>query len=286
MSGGYSSVTGMRALGMHAFRLRTICVVTLLVLGAAGGFAAEIHGIFVIDTSDASIGQSVEKDMDNVIDFLEKVSQQTGMALNTYRVIGSDMTRENVARQVQDLQPNPDDMVMFYYSGHGFRTESADTKYPFISLNDSSVDAYWVLEELYGKRPRFTMVVIDSCNNILPDSYTPPPIERKSVPGVNVAANYRALFVESEGAIITSSSVPGQYSMALQDGGAYTLELLRSIELAAQGNNPSWEGIMSAASQPIVFGGGTRQDPQFDILPANVELSGDMFAAPVEDPAE
>ena len=240
--------------------------------------AANIHVIFAIDTDDPYIGDSVRKDMNSVEEMLSDAADRADMGFFVQRFIDEEMTTDNVARAVRELEPDPNDMVVFYYSGHGFRTGSADTKYPFLSMEGADdLELYWVFEQLYSKNPRLLITMADACNNIIPDEYTPDDPDEKSRVEGNVTNNYRALFREASGAIIASSSIAGQYSQALQDGGAFTLEWLASIREAAASTSPTWPAIMDDADEPILFFGGDRQDPQFDFVERGVALSEELF---------
>ncbi len=239
--------------------------------------AADIHVIFAIDTDDPYIGDSVRKDMSSVEEMLRDAANRSDMGFFVERFIDENMTTDNVAAAVRALEPDPDDMVVFYYSGHGFRTGSADTKYPFLSMDGDDLELYWVFEQLYNKNPRLLIAMADACNNIIPDEYTPDDPDEKSRVEGNVTNNYRALFREASGAIIASSSVPGQYSQALPDGGAFTLEWLASIREVASSSNPTWPAIMDGSDEPILFYGGDRQDPQFDYIERGVRLTEALF---------
>lgn len=256
--------------------------VLLLVIAAIVGvvpvFAADVHAIFVIDTDDPNIGDSVRKDMENVEAMLRDAAGRTNMGISVQRFIDRNMTTDRVAAAVRGLDPGPDDMVVFYYSGHGFRTRLGETRYPALSMEGSpDLELYWVFEELYNKDPRLLIVMADACNNILPDSMQPSAPEEKSRVEANVTDNYRALFREASGAVIASSSIPGQYSQALSSGGAYTLEWLAAIQEGLTQPGPNWPDIMSASVEPILFYGGDRQDPQFNFVERGIALRDDMF---------
>ncbi len=166
-------------------------------------------------------------------------------------------------------------MILFYYSGHGFRRSATPTNWPMLAIPGSGgVDYSQILTELTAKNARFTMAMADACN-----SY----IDRGAAPTMNFRAfnepnpqNYRKLFLEARGRLFATSSKPGQYSYALTEGGAFTVEFLKALRSEINGQQAaSWDRIMRAAGRRI-GGGSSFQDPIY-------ELAVGAAPAPVAD---
>ncbi len=81
----------------------------------------KIHFIVVANTEDARIGSSVKKDVNNVYSEMKDVSVFLGIPLDYVLVSGADFGKKGVETALGNLKPGNNDVVMFYYSGHGFR---------------------------------------------------------------------------------------------------------------------------------------------------------------------
>jgi hypothetical protein len=69
--------------------------------------------------------------------------------------------------------------------------------------------------------------------------------------------------LKGKGAIIASSSSPGEYSVGTASGGLYTNQFLSALRQSASETNPDWNRLMRTASKTISYQGGSkRQRPQ------------------------
>lgn len=258
-------------------------LILALVFSAVNGFSETIHGIIVATTLDESIGDSVAKDRDLLTKELEKVSRLTEMELNLKIIDGNRVRKEVLAKAVLDLNPAPEDVVFFYFSGHGFRTDSKESQWPnMVMYDDESLDLYWIFQALNNKKPRMLFTFSDSCNNVLPDEYAPtPPALRAS--RVMEKEGYVRLFKEYSGSIIASSSIPGEYSMGYSNGGAYTTQFLDVLHTLVKSGTPSWTMVMDKSISPIDYGSGT-QHPQYRT--ANLKLLNGEAESNTLDPID
>lgn len=248
---------------IHSLILKVI--LTLLIGSPA--FPATMHVIFVINTADKGIG--CENDLKNWESLIPEIRTHTGLKIETHYLKDSKWSDSDVTREISQLKPAPDDVVLFYYSGHGFRfQEGQKDEWPWLALQDSSKSLYSVYSSLYQKKARLLLVIADCCNSYCPGS--PPKVEAKAkVADGIISENYKNLFVTGKGAVLASGCIPGQYSWGGDpDGGAFTSTLLKNIRLSVRGEKSTWKQIFDESNKLLVGG---KQQPQYkmDIDPGN-----------------
>jgi hypothetical protein len=256
--------------------LKTRSVTALLgmvfVIAAAMGplsiEAAALHAIIVADTTDSSIGNSTAMDMQNIQLEMQRIRQYTGLDLKETLIRGNQALPEKVFEQINHLQIDEDDVVIFYFSGHGYRTPGkGDSPWPnlYFSRVEKGIDFDLIGQKLETYNPRFLMVIADACNNIISDEYAPP-LVRKMIfmrtPEQSLEENYRKLFLDFKGVVMMTSSKAGEYSWGTNRGGLFTLALLQNLANEVKfSSDPSWYTILDKAAVQVQ----KNQHPDFRI---------------------
>lgn len=237
----------------------------LLLVLSFNSYSQSLYAIIVGDTLDDTIGASVASDVRNLKAFLNDVSMNTGMRLYLSEIIGNSLTVDSITSTIKNLSVGSNDFVFFYYTGHGYRTQSKASRFPNMVFQEgnAALDIEWVNARLLEKKARFVFTVADSCNVIFDDLYAPP--EPKVRFSGDTKAAYTKLFKEAKGSVIASSSVPGEPSQGYTNGGAYSLALLNSLKNRLKSKDASWQDVFTDASAKIDFGSGLVQNPQFDL---------------------
>lgn len=233
----------------------------LIALLGADAFSATMHAIFVINTEDKGIG--CEYDMKNWASFLPEIKKYSGITIATHYLKDKNWSEAAVNKKIAQIKPAADDVVLFYYSGHGFRFQQGQKdQWPYLALQEGVKSLQSIYLELYKKNPRLLIVVSDCCNSFCPGS--PPKVQaRGAVSEATITENYKNLFLKSKGSIIASGCTPGQYSYGgAPDGGAYTSTLIKNIKLSVRGENSSWKQIFETSNQALVGG---KQQPQYKL---------------------
>ncbi len=223
--------------------------------------AATLHAIIVADTNDYSIGDSTKQDLHNLENLVKLISQQTGLTLQSVSLEGEQFSQERVESALNNLRVAKEDVVIFYYSGHGERALDKTTRWPSLALNKSGAKAGQlfdfdnIIEHLQQQGPRLLLAIADACNNVVP-----PPKDH----GVPKVGEYRELFLNYQGHLIFASSKPGQKSAGTLEGGLFTNAWLASLN-----SETTWERIIKRSTGQIAIGEGKVQTPQviFDIKP-------------------
>lgn len=211
--------------------------------------SAKLHAILVADTKDLNIGSDI--DLGNMKELLITIQQHTGLTLEQYSIAGNAFTSDNVNNTLTQLSVQPEDMVIFYYSGHG--SNLGNSRWPSLKLSDQFLDFDQVTQTLENKNPRLLISIADACNNFIDESSNTP--TRQVIKTTPKADNYRQLFLNYRGKIKASAAKHGQFAAgSSSEGGKYTNAFLNSLnkELASA-DKPSWHTVMKRAESPIRF---------------------------------
>lgn len=247
------------------FKLSLIFVTLLFITMKLN--AGTIHFFMVIDRSDATIGAATDARL--IKPFVEAIAEVTGMTLLVHEY---DRYANNIATDLSSLQPAIDDVVWFYYSGHG--SNSGDG-WPQFNNSQQKYPATNIYDLLKAKRARLNITMFDACNiGQTIDAwgrtiYTP---SNKMI----------TLFKTAKGNLLLSSATDGNFSYGSpQTGGFMTssfMEAITTIEYIANetpaalwarvltltktktnercrearvvAQNPKWRGELNSAAAP------------------------------------
>ena len=195
-----------------------------------------IHWLTFIDTTDPNVGQIDVYGRQMLyryfIDEVNAALSQKGYRSDIQDFYGIQVSPDNCKDAVEELEiTHPEDIIVFYYIGHGGRPSAEDDDYvddhpyPQMCLAQHNPDKYipleWVDKQLSSKGARLSVTIGMCCNN-LSDNIT-----TKDEPDFspNYGATYMSgnkiqriqeLFLNMEGHIIATSASPKQTSGCFQ----------------------------------------------------------------------
>lgn len=261
-----------------------ICLLFLFsipVMGNTNPGEVTLHMIIFADTEDDSIGKSCAVDYDNMEGLAEFIADNSDLNLKTYYHKAAASKKSELLNTLDNLQVGTNDVVFFYYSGHGYRTTNSESPYPRLyvlddtfSQNDQGVAVEEVRTKISAKNPRLSLVMVDACNSMLDMKE---PITGVSGEG-NLAAQLRRLFIEAEGEIVLCGSEAGDgmndsgnytgYSWSNpKDGGFLSLNFRLAFVKALRSDTPArWSALLAETKQMTIDYSLTRLQNQ---LPGN-----------------
>ena len=231
-------------------------------------FSQTIHLISVIDRY-SNIAESCDVDAKNIEALFTNISNDIGMALKIYNL---EFDQAKTIEFINNFTCTNDDVVFFYYSGHGFRYKNQEEVWPFLNVCQSTnatpdecgVDLNWVHKKLIEKKPRLSIAIGDCCNNKI-DWNEPRTVLSRSATfrNSNTADGYEKLFLKSSGHIVASGSIPGQYSLGTQTGGLFTNGLIETIKKARTIEDITWKNVFEKAQSYTLNSSNDDQKPHY-----------------------
>ncbi|NGX43703.1 MAG: hypothetical protein K940chlam7_02003 [Chlamydiae bacterium] len=230
--------------------------------------AANLHSIIVADTSDEGIGSSTAIDYERMHREVQKIAHYTGLKLKEVTLKGNEARPKKLLERIRKLKVHSDDVVIFYFSGHGFRTPGKEgSPWPnlYFSREQNAVDFDLIREKLEEHNPRFILLIADACNSLIPDEWAPVIVQKwffKAIDDEILKENYRHLFLYETGVVMVTSSEAGEPSWATMSGGLYTMAFIQSLNQCVKSSEtPSWQNILDKSVLIV----GDNQHPDYHI---------------------
>lgn len=240
-----------------------------------------MHLLIVADTLDKRIGPSAVLDIKKVTGAFQSICHYLGINLLTQTVYGKTFGKTGVQQAIAKLQPAPADIVIFYYSGHGFRIPERPRKYPNLKLKNFIVprpDVFkserdslaWVkkereaniantlnIEDIFNsirkKGARLNLIISDCCNDDIFSVNTEGsrPAKTKSSGIQWNEENIRSLFFsKTRMSVLATAAQEGQKATSKNDfGGFFTDYFKNSMELHCSRvkSKVSWDMVLKQA---------------------------------------
>ena len=233
-------------------KLKLFLTIVFVIAFSNFGISQTFHAIIFADTKAPDIGKSVEKDLEHIKAEIGNISYYLNIDVNLVEKHGINANKETLLKVLDDLQCKPEDIVFFYYSGHGARAVEDKSPFPqitFKSRDDQSYPLDLVDKKIASKKPKFRLVMGDLCNTksaYINSKYdTGNGKSYVNAKGGNAALVYQNLFENVTGGVIVSSSKAGEPSQAIAEGGVFTLCFLYELqELYNDVANANWKTLL------------------------------------------
>jgi hypothetical protein len=248
-----------------------------------------MHFIMAAATKDATIGESVQTDLNLAQTEFKNFATNLGIGYDEHIISGNSFNRSNILNAINSISAGPNDIIVYLYSGHGFRFDDDTDAFPRMYLaygeevNSGNYlgvsDAY---DMLLKKKARLTIVLSDCCNS----NYG---ATRQEIDGSALVSRghnnfdltkLEKLFINSSGGVKATAAKAGQYALCDAKGGFLLTSFLNNIHSiisAVSSDVPSWQTIIDNASAYVkrkTSGGyderGQETEPQIVVKSVNV----------------
>jgi len=223
--------------------------------------------IVVASTADSSLIPNCAKDANKVVDLFTDIAKNVlGIRLFVDSVYGDRYNKPAVDAAISKLRPGKNDLVVFYYSGHGFTDRNfKDKDFPFLDLRDPNkrprpdartmtMNIQNIYDTIVSRGARFNLVLSDCCNDT---------IEAKKTPGTRLPGsrgitrasfdNVKALFMNpSQMNILMTAASKDERAIITPSYSSYFtnffVESVRSF-CSPEKNPPNWYQVLGEAQK-------------------------------------
>lgn len=223
--------------------------------------AQVIHWVTFIDTTDPEVGECDRTGRSvlygHFIDVVNAVLENNGFKPDIHDYHGSHMTPENCNIIIDGLHCDPNDIVVFYYIGHGTHRSGDNNPFPYMTFGLSDTRRHISLDSLHkrlkAKNPALLITIGMCCNSFDRVSAKEGPILN-----INYGNGYctetekkaiQELFFKYRGDIIVTSAEPGQKSYACKTifgfMDLFTAVLVYNFEIGAAEGELDWISLLS-----------------------------------------
>lgn len=229
--------------------------------------SATLHLVLATASEDVELSSAFDKNHKRIKALFRSATNVAGMKFKSYEVKGNNFNKESITSKIQSLNVSQEnDIVIFYYSGHGFRYDDQSTQWPQLALtytvgidfSDPANSAHtYNLQDIYNlleqKNARLT-IVIGECCNAGAGFTTPvaPDYPRIAPSGFPFNKNSLQSLFSSQGEVMIATAGPSQYSMYYPESGGYFCNsfyksFMTQTGKGFTGSNMSWETILHSA---------------------------------------
>lgn len=207
-----------------------------------------IHLVVVADTLEEDIGQSCAFDVRRVMNTYTQIVNFMGARMKVRVVAGNNYSKRKVVSELKLLNPSKNDIVIFYYSGHGYRKPEDKRRFPYLDLRAKPEDDYLKetlnMEDIYkfikAKGARMNVVLSDCCNSYVgaTNSIASKPLKKKSIPLQLDSDHLRMLFLKGKISILaTAADSTQRASSNNRFGGFFSYFFNTTLEASCSNSN-------------------------------------------------
>lgn len=247
--------------------------------------------LYAIDVEDLQIGTSCLMDYSKMDTTFQEIATNIHFHYEPIVLMRGELNKRSLENKIDNLQVGSNDVLVFYYAGHGFAELNQKSPYPALYLKGeetATLDAIYV--RLKKKKARLLLTFADCCNNIIVKFNGLPTVKPLVERTINVENDIlRKLFKESKGSIILSSARRNETAAGYtKTGGFYTCFWKESL-LYAQAHNThiTWETLLTDAETRLqrylksIKGLDHTQHSQWDIAEENADTSTTHEVEPI-----
>ena len=272
-----------------------ITIFTFFVAVAAN--SQTIHWLTFIDTEDPNVG-NLDKTGRNVlynrfVNVVNAALHDAGYKSEIHDIYGAELSPERCKSEVERLNCSSDDIIVFYYIGHGTHAPAENNPYPQMLLGSSDQSRFiplkWVHDALKLKGARLTATIGMCCNVIQNVSAKNAPMFSVNYGNVELTDKERTsiqnMFIGHKGDFLLCSASKGQSSLGgetpLGAMDLFTAVMVTVFEDMAYEGNLEWENLFGEVRHVVNRVTAGKQTPFWN---NNLSVANKPVPQPISQP--
>lgn len=255
-----------------------------------------LHVILAVDRdSRAELGESMKVDLENMIWLFRTNVPQQQLNLVTPEV--DAITPEGILASIEKLEVEPNDAIVFYYSGHGAFDKEA--KKQILQMEGrGNLFRDTLVAKIDAKVPRLAVILTDCCNVQVQNASATRDLQNTPQRFVKVPSSFSPLFenlfVTCKGKVDITSSKLGEYSFVdtakPSRGSCFTWPLVAFLSDNKTNEDLYWKDVVDkigpkvqeafSTAYPKGYSGQMKQSVYVYGLPGVPRLELDPLPAP------
>ena len=189
------------------------------------------------------IAQSLRVDLGTLSQMLDILEKRNIAKVQKTVLQGTKATMANIVSTLKSIQCGNDDIILYYFSGHGLMEKG---KTYMLTADEQNLGRDEVASIISSKKARLNMLISDCCSNSIDGISATRSISRS---GQKIEAGefdqiYKDLFLGYEGMMHLSAATEGEYAYSNNDyGGFFTYHLIKEGLIKKPVNN--WTQIFN-----------------------------------------
>ena len=232
-------------------------------------YGQTMHSILFTNMEEQGRELDRTAEMKQMTEFCISIADALNYKHNLRCHSGAEFTSKMLEKEIASLNVQENDVVIFYYAGHGCNWDDDD--WPHMAFLDKQ---YWETTafnklKAVSKKAKLLLCIASCCNM---DSEGRRKERAQYAPIDKEKARKLFLGFSGKKAIIASSSIRGQYTYSWSSGtmlgSIYTISLRKTINEALSGISNiglTWNEIFEATKQQTLAYTNNRQLPQYVI---------------------
>lgn len=242
--------------------MKRLFFIALLSISITVAYSQTFHTIIMVNKEEPNRQVDRTADYNNMSSFFTKIAQSLGYKNNMLRYSGQNFRATNALQAIESLNVELNDIVVFYYSGHGANWD--DDEWPHMAFLDrqyGETTIYNKLREKFGNA-KLILCISDCCNMDSEGARR----EKRTYSSFDPTLT-KKLFTDFEGhrSYEISASIRGQYSYSNRMFGAlFGIALREAVSSALTGKTqPNWVYVLEKAKSLTLELTRQEQMPQF-----------------------
>jgi hypothetical protein len=264
--------------------MRLFCLFFLIwvqeALWSGNSSLGSIEAVIVADLRDESIGCA--RDVANMKKSLCVIGEKIGFKVSTTILKPQDFVARTVIQKLKSLSFSRNNIVVFYYTGHGFNDENKRSPWPTLFTRKQRLAGSAVVKYLQHRPSRCSIIIFDCCNDKTSMGKIVHSFRSATRPSLSYGddlSGFASLLLETRGSVVMAAAKVGEKAEGgWATGGVFTEGLLLSVKKLGSDKNLTWDALFQEASTRTTSNSaGGEQHPFFALEPGKTIFTPDVL---------